>query len=77
MSLFSGLPANPSRAEFAAALAQMGVQIISTGGTMKACVDLVKQLDGHLAGIAVLIELTALDGRKRIAPHAVHSVIQY
>jgi adenine phosphoribosyltransferase len=51
--------------------------VLATGGTMKACVDLVKQLDGHLAGIAVLIELTGLEGRKRVAPHAVHSVLTY
>jgi len=51
--------------------------VLATGGTMKACVDLVKQLDGHLAGIAVLIELTGLEGRKRLEPHAVHSVLQY
>jgi adenine/guanine phosphoribosyltransferase-like PRPP-binding protein len=44
---------------------------------MKACVDLVKELDGYLAGIAVLIELNALQGRKRLAPHPVHSVLQY
>jgi len=30
-----------------------------------------------LAGIAVLIELTGLEGRKRLAPHGVHSVLQY
>ena len=51
--------------------------VLATGGTMKACVDLVKQLDGQLAGIAVLIELTGLEGRKRLEPHAVHSVLQY
>src|SRR5512142_2270692 len=47
--------------------------VLATGGTMKACVDLVKQLGGELAGIAVLIELEALGGRKRVAPHKVHS----
>src|SRR5256885_9672342 len=42
--------------------------LLATGGTMKACVDLVNQLDGELAGIAVLIELEGLQGRKRVAP---------
>lgn len=51
--------------------------VLATGGTMKACCDLVKQLGGEIVGIAVLTELTVLDGRKKIAPLALHSVIQY
>jgi adenine phosphoribosyltransferase len=51
--------------------------VLATGGTMKACVDLVQQLNGNLAGIAVLIELTGLKGRDRVGPHPVHSVLQY
>ena len=51
--------------------------VLATGGTMKACVDMVKQLGGDLAGIAVLIELSGLQGRQRVMPHAVHSVLQY
>src|SRR5215475_12040927 len=51
--------------------------VLDTGGTMKACCDLVKQLGGEIAGVAVLTELTALRGRDKIKPHAVHSVIQY
>jgi len=50
--------------------------LLATGGTMKACCDLVNQLGGTIAGIAVLIELTGLNGREKLcAP--VHSVIQY
>src|SRR4029077_3427121 len=51
--------------------------VLATGGTMKACCDLVKHLGGTIAGIAVLTELTVLNGRNKIAPHPVHSVIQY
>jgi len=51
--------------------------VLATGGTMKACVNLVKQLGGTVAGIAVLIELAGLDGREKIKPYSVHSVLHY
>ncbi len=51
--------------------------VLATGGTMKACVDLVRQLGGDLIGIAVLIELLVLNGREKIAPLPLHSVLQY
>jgi adenine phosphoribosyltransferase len=51
--------------------------VLATGGTMKACVDLVKQLGGQVAGIAVMIELGFLKGREKIRPHEVHSVVRY
>src|SRR5437762_2075438 len=51
--------------------------VLATGGTMKACCDLVRQLGGEIAGVAVLIELDALGGRKQITPSSVHSVLLY
>src|SRR3954467_7801712 len=36
--------------------------LLATGGTMKACCDLVQKLGGEIVGIAVLIELTGLSG---------------
>ncbi|HWE92881.1 MAG: apt [Phycisphaerales bacterium] len=50
--------------------------LLATGGTMKACCDLVEKLGGTVAGIAVLIELAGLGGREKLkAP--VHSVLRY
>ena len=51
--------------------------VLATGGTMKACCDLVKHLGGEIAGVAVLIELEGLGGRKQITPIDVHSVLRY
>jgi adenine phosphoribosyltransferase len=51
--------------------------LLATGGTMKACMDLVTQLGGHIAGIAVLIELTGLGGRAKLGAAEVHSVVTY
>jgi adenine phosphoribosyltransferase len=51
--------------------------VLATGGTMKACCELVDRLGGELVGVAVLIELVGLDGRAKIAPMPVHSVLQY
>ena len=51
--------------------------LLATGGTMRACCDLVTKLGGTIAGIAVLIELTGLSGRDKLKPHAVHSVVKY
>jgi adenine phosphoribosyltransferase len=51
--------------------------LLATGGTMRACCDLVTKLGGTIAGIAVLIELTDLAGRDKLKPHAVHSVVKY
>src|SRR5438477_1704193 len=50
--------------------------LLATGGTMQACVELVKKLGGEILGIAVLIELVGLKGRGKM-PSPVHSVIKY
>lgn len=56
----------------------MADDLLATGGTMKACCDLVKQLGGEIVGVTVLIELAFLNGRKVLAPHDnVHTVLSY
>lgn len=51
--------------------------LLATGGTMDASCQLVKQLGAHIAGIAVLIELTFLTGREKLKTYGdLHAVIQ-
>ena len=50
--------------------------VLATGGTMKACCDLVEKLGGQIVGVAVLSELVGLAGRKKL-PYPIHSVVQY
>jgi len=51
--------------------------LLATGGTARAAVDLVRQLGGDVAGVAVLIELMALNGRSKLAGENVRAVLQY
>ena len=51
--------------------------LLATGGTMKACCDLVKQLGGHIVGVAVLIELAGLKGRDKLTSYDIHAVLRY
>jgi adenine phosphoribosyltransferase len=50
--------------------------VIATGGTAKAVVELVEQLGGEVAGVQFLVELTDLGGRELLAGHRVESVIE-
>jgi adenine phosphoribosyltransferase len=51
--------------------------LLATGGTLKACCELVERVGGVVAGATALIELEALGGRARIAPRDVHTVIRF
>jgi len=51
--------------------------LLATGGTMKACCDLVEKIGGNVVGLAVLIELAGLKGRDRLKGYDIHSVIKY
>ena len=50
--------------------------VLATGGTMKACCDLVEQLGGQIVGVAVLSELMGLGGRNKLT-YPIHSVVKY
>ena len=51
--------------------------LLATGGTMAACCRLVDELGGEIVGIAVLIELTFLNGRSLLQKYPVHSILPY
>ena len=51
--------------------------LLATGGTARATVNLVKQLGGAVEGVSFLIELLALDGRSKLAGENVAVVLTY
>ena len=51
--------------------------LLATGGTARATVDLVTRLGGEVVALAFLIELVALKGRDRLSNETVHSVLKY
>jgi adenine phosphoribosyltransferase len=51
--------------------------LLATGGTMSATSELVKKLKGEIVGFAFLIELDDLNGRKKLAPYEVYSLVHY
>lgn len=40
--------------------------LLGTGSTMKACVDLVRQAGGRVVGAAVVVEVVSLEGRRKL-----------
>jgi adenine phosphoribosyltransferase len=51
--------------------------VLATGGTARAAAKLVERLGGKVIGIACLMELTFLNGRKAIADYDFHTLLQY
>ena len=51
--------------------------VLATGGTGRAKVQLVEELGGVVAGVLFVIELEFLHGRDRLAGYDVHSLIHY
>ena len=51
--------------------------LLATGGTMGATIDLVETTGGLVAGLAVLVELIDLHGRDRLNGYDVFALIQF
>ncbi len=51
--------------------------VIATGGTAAAAVELVNGLGGNLVGISFLIDLAFLGGTAKLGDYPIHSVITY
>ena len=48
--------------------------LLATGGTLAAAVNLMDQAQLKVAGVGVLLELEGLGGREAIGPHLVESL---
>ncbi len=51
--------------------------LLATGGTIRATVDLVESFGAKVEGVAFLIELSFLNGRRRLEGYDVLSLVQY
>jgi adenine phosphoribosyltransferase len=51
--------------------------LLATGGTASATCELVKGLGGEVLALAFLIELAALNGRRRLEGERVHAALKY
>ena len=51
--------------------------LLATGGTAAAATRLIEQCGGKVAGVGVVVELTFLNGRKKLDGYDVFSLLQY
>ncbi|HLC36072.1 MAG TPA: adenine phosphoribosyltransferase [archaeon] len=51
--------------------------LLATGGTARAAIDLVEKLGGEIQGLMFLIELSFLNGRKKLKNYKTFSLIKY
>jgi adenine phosphoribosyltransferase len=51
--------------------------LIATGGTARAAVDLIEKVGGEVVGATFAIELTFLPGAERLKPVPIYSLLQY
>ncbi len=51
--------------------------LLATGGTAQACGALAKSLGAEICGLGFVVELTFLNGRQKLVPYDVFSLLQY
>lgn len=51
--------------------------LLATGGTMAAAINLVEQLKANIVGLSFLIELDFLNGRDNMSSYPINSLIHY
>lgn len=51
--------------------------VLATGGTMAATIRLVEEAGANVGGLALLMELTALQGREHLGGYEVFTLMQY
>ncbi len=51
--------------------------LLATGGTVSATIELVERLEGKVVAVAFLVELTALKGRDRLQNYEVISLLKF
>lgn len=51
--------------------------VLATGGTMAAAIDLVKKLGGEIIGVSFLIALSFLKGKEKLKGYEVRELIEY
>jgi adenine phosphoribosyltransferase len=49
--------------------------VLATGGTAAAAMDLIEQCGARLAGLSFLLELSALGGRQKLPTAAIHTLL--
>ena len=51
--------------------------VLATGGTAEACVNLIQSVKATVVGCSFLVELKGLGGRERLGGHRIETVLQY
>ena len=51
--------------------------VLATGGTLAASIELVKKLGGNIVGIALLLELTEFEGRAKVPNQPIFSLVEF
>lgn len=51
--------------------------LLATGGTVQAAIELLKNFNCRIEGISFVVELTFIGGRKKLEPHPIHSLTEF